>query len=321
MNILVFTKSTLPVTNYGGTQRVIWDQIAALHHLGHNITLIAGKGSYCEWAEVIEYQPELPLAQQIPEGIDVVHFHGRVEEIEQPYIRTQHGNSEHAVDANTVFVSKQHALNHGAEAFVHNGLNWDKYPTPDLTLTRRNYHFLGKAAWKVKNVRGAIRITKRAGEGLDVLGGHRLNFKMGFRLTLDQHVRFMGMVDDVQKSQIMQRSKGLVFPVTWHEPFGLAITESLFFGCPVFATPYGSLPELVTPNVGFLSNNESELVEALKDNQFAARVCHEYARDCFDSITMARRYVAMYERVISGETLNPSLNQVATQFRNLDYFK
>ena len=36
-----------------------------------------------------------------------------------------------------------------------------------------------------------------------------------------------------EKGEILNSSKGLVFPVLWHEPFGLAIIESLYYGCPV----------------------------------------------------------------------------------------
>lgn len=322
MNILIYTHATLPVVNYGGTERVIWDLVYALHLQGHQVTLLAGKGTVCDWARVIEYNSEMPLDNQIPSDVDVVHFHGDFEPISRPYVMTQHGNSNGPIDSNTIFVSSQHARNHGAQAYVHNGLNWDNYLKPTLNTDRQRFHFLGKAAWRVKNVQGAIDITKRAGEQLDVLGGHRLNFKMGFRLTLDRHVRFLGMVDDTTKSQVMTKSKGLIFPVTWHEPFGLAITESLYFGCPVFGTPYGSLHELVSRDVGFLSDKQSELIEAVgNSSNFAPTICHEYARDMFNADVMAKAYVAMYEKVTSGEVLNPQLGNIITDFKRLPYIK
>ncbi|EEX95075.1 putative glycosyltransferase [Vibrio orientalis CIP 102891 = ATCC 33934] len=322
MNILIYTHATLPVVNYGGTERVIWDLVYALHLQGHQVTLLAGKGTVCDWARVIEYNSEMPLENQIPSDVDVVHFHGDFEPISRPYVMTQHGNSNGPIDPNTIFVSSQHARNHGAQAYVHNGLNWDNYLTPNLNADRQRFHFLGKAAWRVKNVQGAIDITKRAGEQLDILGGHRLNFKMGFRLTLDRHVRFLGMVDDTTKSQVMTKSKGLIFPVTWHEPFGLAITESLYFGCPVFGTPYGSLPELVSRDVGFLSDKQSELIEAVgSSSSFTPVICHEYARDLFNADVMAKAYVAMYEKVVSGEVLNPQLGKIITDFKRLPYIK
>jgi glycosyltransferase involved in cell wall biosynthesis len=111
----------------------------------------------------------------------------------------------------------------------------------------------------------------------------------------------------------MESSKGLVFPVRWNEPFGLAIIESLFSGCPIFGTPYGSLPELVPPEVGFLSASSDELAEAMKDSQqWKPQVCRDYAVENFNSKKMALSYVEIYERVLAGETLNkepPSLKK------------
>ncbi|MCW8333611.1 glycosyltransferase [Vibrio sp. SCSIO 43135] len=322
MNILLYTKATLPIRNYGGTERVIWNLAHALYKLGHEVTLLAGKGSKCNWARVLEYQPSLPLSEQIPRDIDVVHMHAGFQPVEQPYIITQHGNSNGPINPNTVFVSAKHAENHGAQAFVHNGLDWDSYCKPNLTGARERFHFLGKAAWRVKNVKGAIAITRKANQALDVLGGYRLNFKMGFRLTLDPHVRFMGMVDDAQKSYVMTRSKGLVFPVTWHEPFGLAVTESLYFGCPVFATPYGSLAEIVSSDVGVLSASEQELVEAVRNSgDFSGKRCHEYARDIFNADVMAKAYVDKYQKVIDGHTLNESLGDITSVFKKLPYIR
>ena len=58
----------------------------------------------------------------------------------------------------------------------------------------------------------------------------------------------------------------LLFPVKWHEPFGLALIESLYFGNPVFGTPFGF-------------------------ERFDRRRCHEYACDRFSSTVMAKNYV------------------------------
>ena len=72
---------------------------------------------------------------------------------------------------------------------------------------------------------------------------------MGLRFTLSQRIRFHGMVAGERKSALLRQSSGLIFPVVWHEPFGLAVVESLYMGAPVFATPYGALPEIVTPAI------------------------------------------------------------------------
>jgi glycosyltransferase involved in cell wall biosynthesis len=230
------------------------------------------------------------------------------EGVRTPYVLTLEGfgSRYQELDPNTIFVSRKHAERFGSDCFVYNGLDWDEYGKPDLDARRTYVHFLGDAGWKVKNIRGAIRVAREAGETLYVLGGHRLNFRMGFRLTISPWVRFKGWVGGEEKLRLLAGSKALVFPVKWHEPFGLAITESLFFGCPVFGTPYGSLPEIVTPEVGHLSARTDDLASALRESgRYDRRRCHQYAADLFGSRPMALAYLKKYETVLAGRPLNP----------------
>ena len=312
MNICIFINSVIPVTKYGGTQRVMWDLGKELSraHIGegkNKVYFLAKKGSVCDFATVIPYDPARGIDEQIPEDVDIIHFNGGTLETKRPYIVTYHGNrTPEVVDMNAVFVSADHARRHGSRSFVYNGLDWDAYGPVNLDAERTHYHFLGNAAWRVKNVKGAINVVKALpGERIKVMGGVRLNFKMGFRFTLTPKARFMGMVGGTEKTDCLQHSKGLVFPVMWDEPFGLAITESLYFGAPVFGTPYGSLPELVTPDVGFLTNRQDEMTAHLKSGAaYSPKTCHEYARDKFNSRLMAEAYMAKYEAVLNGQTLN-----------------
>lgn len=320
MNILIADRGSIPAFKYGGTERVIWSLGKSLVKMGHKITYLVAEGSMCDFADVLTYNPLESLAKQIPSNIDIVHFNYQLSErINVPYIVTMHGNKNEnsELDINTVFVSKNHAERFGSESFVYNGLDWSEYSKPDFSLKRENFHFLANAAWRVKNVKGAIDVIKATPhERLDVLGGTRLNIKMGFRLTLSPRVSFKGMVGGEEKFSYMNRSKGLIFPVRWHEPFGLAITESLYFGCPVFGTPYGSLPELVTNEMGFLSNDKNELAEAIISSEFDRKRCHEYANDIFNSDRMAAAYLEKYSMVLNGIKLNevePTLKNCTTE--------
>jgi glycosyltransferase involved in cell wall biosynthesis len=150
-----------------------------------------------------------------------------------------------------------------------------------------------------------MRVARLARQRLVVMGGSRVSFSMGFRLTLDPRVRFAGMVGGARKNEILNGSKGLVFPVRWHEPFGIAVIESLYFGCPVLATPHGSLPELVPPDVGVLSASARDLAEAARHlDQFDRRRCHEWVMDRFTSPRVTDAFLSLYERVLNGESLN-----------------
>ncbi len=309
LRILILFNSKLPVSKYGGTQRVVWSLGRELASLGHRITFLAGEGTVCDFAKVQVLNLQRPLAGQIPEDVDLVHsFVDTREDIPGPFMFTQEGNSLQARDfhINTCFVSGNHASRYGSECFVYNGMDLEEYGKPDFQMARSYLHFLGKAAWNVKNLQGCIRLARGVGMPLRVLGGYRVNLKMGIRITLDGYVRFEGMVGGDKKNRLINGSRALLFPVRWHEPFGIALTESLYFGCPVFGTPYGSLPELITPEFGFLSTSSSELISALGHIESYDRLkCHEYVCDQFSAGKMARDYLKLYEKVLNGETLNP----------------
>jgi glycosyltransferase involved in cell wall biosynthesis len=309
LHILIISNSKLPVSKYGGTERVVWSLGKELAGMGHRITFLAGDGSASDFAQVKVKDFNRPLAEQIPQDVDLVHsFVNTWEEIPKPFIFTQEGNSGQDRDfhINTCFVSRNHASRYGSEMFVYNGMGLEDYGKPRFDLKRKYVHFLGKAAWNVKNVKGCISIAREAGVPLRVLGGNRVNLKMGIRVTLDLNVRFEGMVGGAYKNQLINGSKALLFPVLWNEPFGIALTESLYFGCPVFGTPYGSLPEIVTSEFGYLSSRKSELISALEHvESFDRKKCHEYVCDVFSARKMTQDYLPLYEKVLNGKSLNP----------------
>ena len=310
MNILLVYKGTIPVKLYGGTERVIWYLGKELAKMGHQITYLVRAGSQCDFGKVLFIDEEKPLIKQIPEDIDIVHFNGTPKEIEgfsRPFVVTIHGNSKKTLQKNSIFVSKNHAARYDSDSFVYNGLDWDDYSTVNINADRKRFHFLGKAAWRIKNVKGAIDVVRASkSEQIDILGGVRFNTNMGIRFTFSQRAKFHGMVGGASKDAFLQQSKGLIFPVRWHEPFGLAIIESLFFACPIFGTPYGSLPELVNDEVGFLSNKQSELTQAIEHaDSFSKQRCHDYAVEAFNSRKMAVNYLEKYEKVLDNQSLNP----------------
>lgn len=308
MNILIVIFTKFPVIDYGGTERVMWYLGKELDKMRHKVFFLCYPGSECPFATCLPFDETKHINEQIPDYIDVIHFNNDAcgYSGKKPYIVTYHGNYCVNINMNAVFVSHNHAIRNNSESYVYNGLDWDDYGYVDFNARRHYFHFLGKAAWHVKNVTGAIDVVKKLpGEHLYVLGGYRLNFKMGFRFTLTPKARFMGMVGGEKKLDYLKQSKGLIFPVRWHEPFGLAITESMYCGAPVFGTPYGSLPELVTPETGFLTTNKDEMVRHIRDDyNYSPQTCHEYARDLFNAKVMAENYLKKYEIVMNGGVLN-----------------
>jgi len=314
VKILFVHKACIPVFAYGGTERVIWDLGKGLTELGHQVTYMVPVGSRCDFGQIIFIDQKRPLMEQIPRGYDVVHFQFNPQsEPEYPYLVTEHGNSKQAnpFPPNTVFVSANQARRYGATHFVHNGLNWSAYGSVSEMLDRpfrrddaSYWHFLAKGSWPVKNLVGAINVARQAGTRLQVMGATRLNISRSFRWTWSPRVQFHGMVGGQKKKDILASSNGLIFPVRWPEPFGLAVIESLYFGNPVLATPYGALPEIVTPETGLLSNEPFQLAQAIELSNWDRRACHERAVRLFDHLSMARGYLEMYDRVHSGQKLH-----------------
>ncbi len=312
MKILIANDTIIPVHYYGGTERVIWYLGKELVKLGHEVSYLVKKGSTCDFARIIPLDNARPIDQQIPVDIDLIHFHTtweHMDRINQPYVVTMHGNGDDTMaplNINTIFVSQNHAQRFGSTSFVYNGLDWNDYSPFAKNAKREYFHFLGNAAWRIKNVQGAIDLIQLTRfEKLKVLGGVRFNLNMGWRFTFTSRVGFIRKVGAKTKDKLLNHSKGLIFPVRWHEPFGLAIIESLYYGCPVVGTPYGSLPELVNKQIGFLSIHKSELLQALENIQaFDSVLCHETALENFNSRKMAMAYLEKYSRVMDGDKLN-----------------
>ncbi len=321
MHILIVNNTNIPVKQYGGTERVIWWLGKELVKRGHQVSYLVGPGSHCDFATgVYTLNHSIPFNQQIPAGVDLVHLNCKVNEQPNiPYIFTLHGNNndQYKLDLNTVFVSKNHASRYGSDSYVHNGIDPADYGDPGLDQKRNYFHFLGDGAWRVKNLRGAIKIAQQSKIKFRVIGGKRFNFNQGIRLTFDPRIKFEGLIGGVEKNNLLKGSKGLIFPVLWNEPFGLSIVESLYFGCPVFGTPYGSLTEIIQPNVGITSNSLSALVDAVQNaNQFDPKICHEYVMENFTSTQMTKAYLSKYEMVMNGQQLNkiaPTLTTIQTE--------
>jgi glycosyltransferase involved in cell wall biosynthesis len=309
MHICIVINALIPAYLYGGTERVVVWLGRGLSEMGHKVSYLAAEGSSLDFAPVHILDPRKRIDDQLPDGVDIVHMHSELEFPQsKPFCLTIHGNANQAreFNKNTIFCSQKHAHNHGAQAFVHLGLDPREYGAPNFHVnTNARLIFLGKAAWKLKNVKGAIEVAKKSASEIDILGGTRLNFKMGFRLTLDWAAHFHGMVGGAEKYALMRSAKGLLFPVLWDEPGATAVVESLYFGLPVLATPYGCLTEQVPPFAGLLSNKASDLAEAAKNiQQFDRQAIHQHWQQNFTYVHMAKKYMGYYEQILSGESLH-----------------
>jgi glycosyltransferase involved in cell wall biosynthesis len=115
------------------------------------------------------------------------------------------------------------------------------------------------------------------------------------------HVEYIGEINDGQKSEFLGNAAGLLFPIAWCEPFGLAMIEAMACGTPVIAMRNGSVPEVVDDGVtGFVVETEAEAVAAVGKLSVLDR---NQVRRTFETRFSARRmaedYVDIYRELIA----------------------
>jgi glycosyltransferase involved in cell wall biosynthesis len=318
MRIGLYFDDRLPVTKYGGTERVVVWLARGLARLGHEPVILTPPGTRipdlrCEAVprtavRRMSREADFRLDPHLPPGLDALHFHNPVRgQCGLPHVTTIQGNAENAdFDSEHVFVSRDHMERMGGRHFVYNGIDPADFRYSD---EKEEYLlFLGLASRRVKGVDRAERIARRTGRDLVVAGGWRLNLR--------RHIRSVGLVDDARKRDLLSGARALLNPIRWNEPFGLVVTEALVSGTPVLASPLGSMRELITPEVGFLCQDDDAFVAALERlHEIDPAACRARVEQGFTHTDMAAAYLELYELALEGRLDEPTEPPLASASR------
>ncbi|MDD4973631.1 MAG: glycosyltransferase [Bacteriovorax sp.] len=303
MKIVFHHNGVLPVLKYGGIERIIFWHMKELVKLGHKVVLIGNANSKVQelGIELITTTPEQDWTSLVPKDADIIHlFYNFTFPGDIPTINTIQGNGKigELFTKNTVFVSKKHAAIHGSEQFIYNALDLEEYP---FEMTKKNWDkflFLAKASWRVKNLAHTVKACRSSKKHLQIAGGKWWG--------LSRYIHGFGMVGGDEKLNIIRSCDALLFPVRWHEPFGIAVIEAMSQGLPAIGSHYGSLPELISQEVGFIVKNYQELESVVKNpgKTFDPKIIRKYVEDNFAIRKHAESYLDLYEKVIKGTELN-----------------
>ncbi len=328
----------VPPKKYGGTERVVSALTEELVKRGHKLTLFASGDSITNARLASVYPRGLREARvPNPHGLnewallhigaayarrhefDIVHDHNSIIALptaslsDMPVVLTVHGNInpnnrklyESIKGPYLIGISQsQFAKSPNVEVFdvVYNGLDMYAYP---FKKKHKNYLlYVGRISME-KGTHYAIDVAQTLdlpliiAAKLDTADKAYYHEYVEHRLS-DEKIRWIGEVDEMERNTLMSEAMCLLHPVTWREPFGLTMIESMACGTPVVAFDKGSIPEIVKDrSSGFVVGDIDEMIEAVSQIESIDRKkCRAYALSHFNSGLMAERYEDIYFRIL-----------------------
>ncbi len=186
---------------------------------------------------------------------------------------------------------------------VYNGIDPTVYPFQKEPTRPPYLAFVGRISPE-KGPEGAIKIALALGLPLKMAGKvdpvDRTYYQDQIEPLIDgDQIQYLGEVSHVEKVQLLQGATVTLFPITWREPFGLVMIESMATGTPVVGMALGSVPEVIAHGkTGFVCNTLEQMIEAVPEAMKLDRqTCRDYVLSRFSVQTMVDEYEWAYQAV------------------------
>jgi glycosyltransferase involved in cell wall biosynthesis len=184
---------------------------------------------------------------------------------------------------------------------IHHGIDPSPYPVD--RKKQPYFSFLGRIA-PAKGTHLAIEIAKKAGIPLKIAGEIQPTYESYWESKVKPHIdgkfiEYLGEMGLKEKIDLLGNSMAMLFPIQWHEPFGLVMIEAMACGTPVLALPAGSVNEVVKEGVsGHVRSSTGELAECARNLKLDPRMVRAYMQEFFSVDRMARDYVSLYTEIL-----------------------
>jgi glycosyltransferase involved in cell wall biosynthesis len=326
----------VPPPGYGGIELVVSLLTDELVTRGHDVTLFASGDSITKAKLSSVVDKSIRNNQNVSDPIvyrllqinqvleqennfDIIHFHlgyfvlPFIKLLNSPVVHTSHGTITEENRklflkySQECFISISNAqrqlktiLNYVST--VYNGIDIEKYPFAEKPSNPPYLAFLGRMDSQ-KGVHHAIKISQKTGLPLKMAGKKQdvKYFSREVEPYLDgKQIQYLGEVTHEEKAELLRNAAVTLFPITWAEPFGLVMIESMCTGTPVIAMNFGSVPEVIEHGkTGFICNNIDEMMAAIpKALKLNRQDCHDHVVNKFSVKTMVDDYEAVYSKII-----------------------
>ena len=329
----------VPPPTYGGIELVVGLLTDELVKRGHDVTLFAA-GDSITLAKLTSVHPQalrldptvqergiydlLQLAQVYDRAaeFDLIHSHMGCAALpyarltKTPTVHTLHGiftpdnqkmfsyaKAQPYVSISDAQREPRLGLNYAATVYNSIDVASHKFfPTPDEPAYLA---FLGRISPE-KGPQHAIEIAKATGIPLIMAG--KVDpvdvdfFEREIRHLIDgKFIQFLGEADHEMKNNLMGRAIATLFPITWREPFGLVMIESMAAGTPVIAMGLGAVPEVLAHgHSGFICQTIAECIAAVSQvGSLSRAACRSYVEAHFGIDSMTSGYEAVYRQVLA----------------------
>jgi glycosyltransferase involved in cell wall biosynthesis len=212
---------------------------------------------------------------------------------EQPYISISEAQREPRLGLNYI-----HTVYNGIDTRVY---SFQKEPAQPPYIA-----FVGRISPE-KGPEGAIKIARAVGLPLKMAGKvdavDRVYYEEQIKPLIDgEQIQYLGEVSHEEKVELLAGASVTLFPITWREPFGLVMIESMATGTPVVGMALGSVPEVIAHGkTGFVCHTLEEMIEAVPEAMKLERqTCRDYVLSRFSVETMVDEYERAYQMVLGG---------------------
>jgi glycosyltransferase involved in cell wall biosynthesis len=328
----------VPPFRYGGSELIVSLLTDELVRRGHEVTLFASGDSITKANLKAVHERALRLDEKIKEPglyeqmmlyqiyqqahhFDIIHSHVGCAAlpysgfVKTPTVHTMHGIF--TPDNEKMFrqfawqpyisiteAQREPRLGLNYVHTVYNGINPDVYPLQEEPTQPTYLAFVGRLSPE-KGPEGAIKIARALGLPLKMAGKvdavDRVYYNEQLKPLIDgEQIQYLGEVSHQEKVQLLGGATVTLFPITWREPFGLVMIESMATGTPVVGMAMGSVPEVIAHGkTGFVCHSLEKMIEVVPEAmKLDRKTCRDYVVNRFSVETMVNEYERAYKMVL-----------------------